>query len=150
MTAVTPEGTDTGIGFTFTVTFKSPCHDATLTYLPSNWPAPYEYIASLATDTQTVLATDVTSTELDATCPWTKEFQVYKRDGSALDTSVFNFNPATLELATFTNDPAKIGVHLLTLKVQYLEHGTIATSTNIYDFQIEVIDPCINNAVLTA
>ena len=72
MTAVNFKGEDSGLGFTWTATLESPCHEATLTYAPSNWPAPYQYIASFSGDVQTILDNDVASSELTVTCPYAK------------------------------------------------------------------------------
>ena len=48
--ALTPLGVDTGVGFDWITTLKSPCHDSALVFDPVNLPSPYSYIASFPQD----------------------------------------------------------------------------------------------------
>ena len=99
MTAVTEFDEPTDFGFDFEVVMKSPCHDATLTYFPTNWlnfASPlHQYVASLPADELTILDSDVTSSELPLTCPYDIEFSLVNRDGSTVDSSVFTYDFAT-------------------------------------------------------
>ena len=55
----TADGEATGL-----IVINTPCHDALLTYAPTNWPTTYQYIATFVADTQTILDSDVQSTVL--------------------------------------------------------------------------------------
>ena len=147
VTAVTL-GVDTGIGFTWKATLESPCFDATLTYAPSNWPIPYQYFATYPADVKDILGADVSSTELGATCPYEYNFIVVNRDGSDIDPAVFTYMVSP-SITTETSDRLKIGVYDLTLKIRYKSHGDLTISPHLYEFQIEIIDTCLDQAGLT-
>lgn len=66
---------------------------------------------------------------------------------TAFDGTVFVFDQLAQTLETYTNDPNKIGVYPLRLAAQY--DGAAYSEAGFLDFQIEVIDPCLNDAVLT-
>ena len=101
--AVTPLGVDTGIGNTFTVTIRDPCTIATLTIDPTIVPSPYEYLLSSAADVQSILSSNVLSSETIVTCP-PVELSVVKDDSNPIDAAIFTFDQAATTLTSFSND----------------------------------------------
>jgi len=74
-------------------------------------------------------------------------FSLVNRDLSPYDTSVFNFNAVTQSLTTFSSDKAKIGLYQLTLQAQY--SGTTYSVAGKLDFDVNLIDPCLDSATIT-
>ena len=85
--------------------------------------------------------------EVPATCPYDISFDLTNRDGSPILGSVFTWTGGgTQTIGTFTNDKTKIGVYPMRLHIKYFQHDQL--TTNYYDFDIEIVDPCLNNAIL--
>lgn len=147
-TALTPLGVSTPASFTFQVTIIDPCIAAVFTIDSSVFPQPvYEYVASLPADTQTALDAKVSSSEVMATCP-DIIFSLTNADLSAIDSTVFTFDPIAQTLVTFSNDPTKIGSYPMRLAAQYNGPPTYSEAGS-HLFTVDVIDPCLNHAVLT-
>lgn len=89
--AVTPFGADTGIGNSFSVTIMDPCVLATLTFDATIVPTPYEYLLQAPADVQTILSSNVLSSETLVTCPLV-ELLVVRDDLSPIDAAVFTFD----------------------------------------------------------
>ena len=89
----------------------------------------------------------MTSTEILATCP-DIVFSLFKRDLSAFDATVFTFNAVAQSLTTFSSSQAKIGLYQLTLQARY--SGATYTVAGKLDFDVKLIDPCLNSATITA
>ena len=41
-------------------------------------------------------------------------------------------------------------MHELTLRMVYKDHNELALSVNLYDFEVEIVDPCLTHAIFTA
>ena len=98
-------------------------------------------------DLRSINDSDIVSSETDADCP-DIEFSLTYLDGSAFDSTVFTFNATAQTLTTETNDELKIDVYDFRLTAKYA--GAQYTNTGILDFTIDVIDPCLELATLTA
>ena len=62
-----------------------------------------------------------------------------------IDPDVFQFNQDSQTIQTYTYDRDKIGVYELTLSMAYDIYDPVF---HTYDFEIEIIDPCLNHAIL--
>ena len=80
------------------------------------------------------------------TCP-DIVFEVVNRDGTIIDASVFTYADLTQSLTTFTDDSLKVGVYPLTLQARYF--GGQYPVAGTHDFTVEVLDPCIDQAIVT-
>ena len=94
-----------------------------------------------------MLDSAVTSTETLAACP-DIVFTLVKRDLSAFDATVFTFNTANQSLTTFSTSQAKIGLYQLTLQAKY--SGNTYSVAGKLDFDVKLIDPCLNSATIMA
>ena len=85
VTALTPGGVETDIGFSFTLTFESPCYDAVLNYVPTNFPVPFQYVAGIDKDVEQKLdINDFTHDGPQDVCNFTFDYILTYRDGSPL------------------------------------------------------------------
>ena len=72
---------------------QDPCELATLTIDPTTLTSnPFTYVIDATADVQTLKDGKVSSSETVANCPTDFTFTVTKRDGSALDSSIFTYN----------------------------------------------------------
>lgn len=86
------------------------------------------------------------SAESFATCPYGFTFDLKNQDGSNILGTVFSWSELLQEVGTETYDKSKIGVYPMRLKIKYDGHDYMPD--NYFDFEIEIIDPCIDSATL--
>ena len=142
---MTPLGKNTGVNFSFTVTFQDPCAVATLTINPSTLTAnPYTYVIDATKNVQTFLDSSVTSTAT-ASCPTDFVFTVTNRDSTAFDTSLFTWDSSAQTFSTYTNDFSYYtnSPYLLTVYVAYAGGYSNAGSL---DFKV-IVDISCTSAV---
>ena len=65
---------------------------------------------------------------------------------TTLDTSVFNFNPATRTISVQSFDRLKLGTHRLTVKGY---QGIFSTTFTTYAFDLTITDPCPTATIFT-
>ena len=63
-----------------------------------------------------------------------------------IDPDVFEFNQDSQTIKTYTYNRDKIGIHEFTLTMAYDIFDPVF---HTFDFEIEIIDPCLNHAILT-
>ena len=150
MTALTPGGAETGIGFSFTLTVESPCYDAVLNYVPTNFPDPFQYVAGITNFAQQKLdINDFTHDGPQDVCNFTFDYILTYRDGNPIDPENISFcNKCNGKIDMFMNKPESIGNYELTLKYAFKGHD-VENSPYTYDFEIDIIDPCLDHASLT-
>ena len=135
--ALTRSGTNTGQGFSFTVTIRDPCLDASFTFQTGVLPDPYQYVVTQPADTQTVNVASIVSSETFVTCP-ALEFDLKKQNlVDPVEPSIFNFDPITGTITTQTNLQTDINVYPMTLRVKYVGADFVLAAQQ-YDFNIEI------------
>lgn len=151
VTAITPakESVDTGIGWSFSVSIRSRCAEATITFDPIILPDPLSYVASFPADVQTIDEAKVTvADDIALLCPFGFEYVLGTQDDSTIDAELFSFDSSTMTLNTVATVPEKVGEYALAFYAHFA--GFPILPTNKFDFTVIVIDPCIDHAVITA
>ena len=146
VTMLRPSSAVSTFTLSFTITIEEPCGAATFTFDPSIFPDPYEYVVTQPADVHTILDSLVISSETEAVCP-DIVFSFEKRGGGKFDASIFDYDETLQTLSTYTVSRQKIGVHLLTMYAQYVGDNYSVAGT--YDFEVHLIDPCLDHATLT-
>ena len=146
--ARTPLGADSGFFFAYKLDLKESCLLAVLTIDPNIInPAPLSYILEQAA-LKYILDDTVTSSETEAVCPTNFEFKVTTRDGNVINPPV-RFDVDSQELKVFSTDRSHLALSpiLLTLHTKY--EGAQYNFAGTLDFEIVIVDPCVDTAVIT-
>ena len=130
---------------------QDPCELATLTIDDSTLTAnPFTYIIGQTADVQTFFDGKVSSTELVANCPSDFTFTVTKRDGTALDATIFTYNSGPQQLSTYNTDINNYtGASPIQLTAHVAYNGYAIAGTLDFDVNLDINCDSTTLAALT-
>lgn len=130
---------------------QDPCELATLTIDPTALTSnPVNYVIGQTADVQTFSDGKVTSSETVANCPTDFTFTVTKRDGSALDGSIFTYNSGSQELSTYNTDINNYtGSSPIELTAHVAYNGYAIAGTLDFDVNLDISCDSTTLAALT-